>query len=116
MAVPSLLIEYKEILLHIFSMADSVTVTTTRSWGQRLKSALAGLILGPICIVGSLWGLTYNESHSADVIESVAYGKKEYVESPSTARTTEHDSKFVHMTGLLKGGMLTDDTFSLTVT
>lgn len=97
-------------------MADSVTVTTTRSWGQRLKSALAGLILGPICIVGSLWGLAYNESYSADVIESVAYGKKIYIESPSTTRTAEHDGKFVHMTGLLKGDVLTDTTFSLTVT
>lgn len=116
MTIPPLLIEYKEILLHIFSMADSVTVTTTRSWGERLKSALAGLILGPICIVGSLWGLAYNESHSADVIESVAYGKKIYIESPSTTRTAEHDGKFVHMTGLLKGDVLTDTTFSLTVT
>ena len=97
-------------------MADSVTVTTTRSWGQRLKSALAGLILGPVLIVGSLWGLSYNESHSADVIASVAEGRKVVIESPSTLISPEHEGKFVHMIGTLSGDMLLDNTFQISVT
>ena len=97
-------------------MADSVTVTTTRSWGQRLKSALAGLILGPIFIAGSLWGLSYNESRSADIITSVAEARKVVVESPSTVITPGYDGKFVHMIGPITGGSLVDTLFSVAVT
>lgn len=66
-------------------MSDTTTVTTTKSWGSRIKSALAGIIVGPLLIIGGSVLLWTNEGNNARMIAGMNEGRKSVVEIQSTS-------------------------------
>ncbi len=53
-------------------MADSITTTTTTSYGSRIKSALTGLVAGPVIIFIACGFLWKNEADNAHMISALS--------------------------------------------
>ena len=49
----------------------SFTETTTTSWFSRLKSGLAGLVIGPLLVLGMIWLLSWNEGRSVQTYRAL---------------------------------------------
>ena len=60
----------------------SFTETTRTSWFSRLKSGLAGLIIGPLLVLGMIWLLSWNEGRSVQTLHVGSYDD----EGPTLAR------------------------------
>jgi hypothetical protein len=73
--------------------------TTHTGWFSRVKSALGGLIVGPIIIFGSGYLLTWNEGHSAKMIEALTQGRREVVTVASDRVDPAMEGKLVYLTG-----------------
>lgn len=97
-------------------MSDQVTVTETESFGSRIKSALMGIILGPILVLVSMGLLWNNEQDSANMIRSIESGRNSVVEASVSQIDPQNNGKFIHLTGPITGDVLEDSDFGLTVT
>ena len=80
-------------------MSDQYTVTTTKSWGQRMKGAVAGFFIGPLLIVGSIVLLWTNEWRSVKVANGLTEGSKMVISTTSTPIDASLDGKLVHTSG-----------------
>ncbi len=60
-------------------MQQTYTEQTTTGWGQRIKNALVGLILGPILIIIAIYVLWSNESRSVKTETGLNEGKAQVV-------------------------------------
>jgi Transmembrane protein 43 len=80
-------------------MADQYTVTSTQSWGQRIKGALVGFVLGPVLIVGSSILLWNNEGRSVRIASGLTEWSKVVVTMPSSPIDGTYDTKLVHTSG-----------------
>lgn len=91
-------------------MSAYTTVTHT-SWFSRIKSALAGLIIGPICIILAVWLLWYNEGRAVERAQDLKLGAKLVQEIPADTYDAQNDSKLVHISAPIVGGELRDASF-----
>lgn len=96
-------------------MSDKVTVTENISYGSRLKSALLGLIIWPILIIGSCILLWSNEYNSASTISNVNEWRKNINEASSNSINKELDWKFIHTSWQVIGEEISDSNFWITV-
>lgn len=80
-------------------MADQYTVTSTQSWGQRIKGAIVGFFLGPVLIVGSAVLLWNNEGRSVQVASGLTEGAKTVITMPSRPIDSTLAGKLVHTSG-----------------
>ena len=78
---------------------DTFTKTTRTGWGSRLKNALAGIIIGPIFIIGSIWGLAWNEGRSAEAQAALNKGEREVVAVSPDSINKSLEGKLVYLTG-----------------
>ena len=91
-------------------MSAYTTVTHT-SWFSRIKSAFAGLIIGPICIVLAVWLLWHNEGRAVERAQDLKLGAKLVQEIPADTYNAQNDSKLVHISAPIVGEELRDSTF-----
>ena len=78
---------------------DTFTKTTRTGWGARLKNALAGFIIGPILIIGSIWALAWNEGRSAEARAALSKGEREVVAVSPESINKSLEGKLVYITG-----------------
>lgn len=78
-------------------MAESYSETTTKSWGQRIKEALVGLIIGPILICVSTVVLWNNEGRSAHMIDGLNEGKSIVQEANILSFDTKANGGLIHI-------------------
>ena len=78
---------------------DTFTKTTRTGWGARLKNALAGFIIGPILIIGSIWALAWNEGRSAEAQAALNKGEREVVAVSPESINKSLEGKLVYITG-----------------
>ena len=98
-------------------MSDTTTVTTTKSWGSRIKSALAGIIVGPLLIIGGSVLLWTNEGNNARMIAGMNEGRKSVVEIQTNSIDPTNEWKLVHLVGdATTSDILRDPAVGLSVT
>lgn len=93
---------------------DTFVKTTHTGWGSRIKSALGGLIVGPILIIMGIWLLVWNEGHSAKVQEALHEGEKEVVAVSADSIDPGRQGKLIYVTGTASTPeILTDQLFGV---
>jgi len=80
----------------------SFTETTTTSWFSRLKSGLAGLLIGPILIIGMIWLLSWNEGRSVQTYRALVEGAGIVVSVDNGTVDPANEGKLVHISGPVK--------------
>lgn len=94
---------------------NAYTTVTQNSWLSRIKSALGGIIIGPICIIIAVWLLWYNEGRSVERAQDLELGIKLVQEISSESYNPSLDTQLVHISGMIQGKTLNDPTFGVTV-
>ncbi len=90
---------------------SAYTVVTQTSWFSRIKSALAGIIIGPICIFLAIWFLWYNEGRAVERAQDLSLGVKVVQEIASETYDPSYDNKLVHISAPITGRNLSDTQF-----
>ncbi len=80
----------------------SFTETTTTSWFSRLKNGLAGLVIGPLLVLGMIWLLSWNEGRSVQTYRALAEGAGIVVSVDSGTADPANEGKLVHVSGPVK--------------
>ena len=95
-------------------MADSFTASTHDSWGSRIVSSLAGIVVGILFIPGSILLLSWNEHRAITTTHSLNEAAKSYVDVAADKVDPANDGKLIHVTGPVatKEGVR-DDTFEV---
>lgn len=92
----------------------SFTETTHTSWFARLKNGLAGLLIGPLLVIGMIWLLSWNEGRSVETYRALVEGAGLVVSVDSAAVDSANEGKLVHITGPVKPiGTPEDSVFGL---
>jgi hypothetical protein len=68
---------------------------TSNSWGNRIKDAFIGILIGLALIVGSVVLIFWNESHSLHMAQSLAQTQKELVTVPTTSISSQNNLKVI---------------------
>ncbi len=96
--------------------ADSLTETTSRSWFDRIKGALIGVLVGLLLLVGGVWLLAWNEGRAVHTARSLAEGSRLVLDVPAEAVAPANEGKLVHVSApLVLRGSLADAEFGLRV-
>lgn len=80
----------------------SFTETTTKSWFSKLKSGLAGLVIGPILVIGMIWLLSWNEGRSVQTYRALVEGAGIVVSIENGTVDPANEGKLVHVSGPVK--------------
>lgn len=92
----------------------SYTETTTRSWFARMKSALAGLIIGPILVIAAIILLFWNEGRAIETYRALAEGAGLVIDVAADAPQPGNEGKLVHVAGtVVPGGVAEDPDFAI---
>lgn len=95
-------------------MNDTYVETTRTSWLSRIKSAIAGIIIGPLVIAGTIYFLGWNEGRSAGTIAALEQGKKEVVAITPDTLNPGLEGKLVYSSGPVKTSeVLSDPLFGV---
>jgi hypothetical protein len=89
--------------------------TTTTGFGSRIKSALSGIIIGPILIIASIYFIFSNEQNSVQVARSLTEGAGQVIELESLTPDAAQEGQLVHIGGpLTLGSQLEDSALGIT--
>lgn len=77
----------------------SFTETTRTSWFSRLKNGLAGLIIGPLLVLGMIWLLSWNEGRSVQTYRALNEGAGIVVSVDSNAADPANEGRLIHISG-----------------
>ncbi|MBX9698044.1 MAG: TMEM43 family protein, partial [Acetobacteraceae bacterium] len=99
-----------------YDSSDSATEVTSRSWFDRIKGALLGLVFGLLLIPGGVWLLAWNEGRAVQTARSLAEGGKLVVAVAPDRVDPAREGRLVHLTGpLAVPGTLADPGFPVRV-
>ena len=97
-------------------MADSITTTTSTSYGSRIKSALAGLVAGPVIIFFACGFLWRNEADNAHMISALNEWKSTVQEANIANVDPALQWKLIHLSGVASTkDMLSEPDFSMSI-
>ena len=80
-------------------MSDHFTETTSRGFGSRLGSSLAGLIIGPLLVIGAVVLLWWNEGRAVQAIVGLKDAASQVVEADASGPLPDNHNKLVHVVG-----------------
>ncbi len=92
------------------SSTDQFTETTTASWGDRIKGAFLGVLVGIALFVASFYLLTWNEGRSIDRATTLAEAKKIIVIGDPAKIDPQNEGKLLYLSGLLDASTPIKDT------
>ncbi len=90
-------------------MSDRFTVTTNKSYFQRLGDSFGGMAAGVVLIVVACGLLWWNESRAVDAIEALGAARGQVVSLGSTTPDPANKDKLVHVTGEAKASAVIAD-------
>ncbi len=91
---------------------DGATDVTYRSWFDRIKSALVGVLVGIVLIPGSSWLLFWNEGRAVTTARSLTEGAGLVLSVPADRADAANEGRLVYVTDAVRApGTLTDPTF-----
>lgn len=92
----------------------SYTETTYSSWFERIKKALAGIIIGFVLLVGSIWLLIWNEGRAINTYRALEEGAAQVVSIDALTHDPAFDGKLVHISAPVSvEGRAQDDMFGV---
>lgn len=95
-------------------MSDSFTETSTQGFLSRLTGSLAGLLIGPLLVIGAIVLLSWNEGRAVHAARGLADAATRIVEVADGQPVAANDGKLVHVTGAaVAAGPITDDQLGL---
>jgi hypothetical protein len=80
-------------------MSDHFTETTSRGFGSRLGSSLAGLIIGPLLVIGAVVLLWWNEGRAMQAIVGLKDAASQVVEADASGPLPDNHNKLIHVVG-----------------
>lgn len=93
---------------------DTFTETTSRSWLDRMKGAITGVLVGLVLVPASIWFLAWNEDRAVTTARSLTEGASSVVTVPASRVDPANNGKLVYVTGeLATTGTLTDAEFGV---
>lgn len=93
-----------------------VEEVTTKSWGSRLKDAVIGVLIGLLCIGGSIWLAFWNESHGLHTAQSLTQAQKQVINVAISPVNPQNNLKVVYLSGkAVTQEQLTDPLLELTL-
>lgn len=88
----------------------SFTETTRTSWFSRLKNGLAGLVIGPLLVIGMIWLLSWNEGRSVQTYRALNEGAGVVVSIDSNSVDPGNEGKLVHISGPVRPDGMPEDS------
>lgn len=96
-------------------MANSVTVTSSQSWGSRLGESIKSVLFGLVLFVAAFPVLFWNESRSVRTARSLSEGLGAVVAVPADAVSAGNEGKLIHVSGAVDiPGELSDEEWNVT--
>jgi len=78
---------------------DSVSVTSSSSFGSRITSALFGVLIAPIALIAGSGLLLWNEGRTVKVAQSLDEGERQVISVPAEKIDPANNGKLVYVTG-----------------
>lgn len=95
-------------------MTDHFTETSTQGYFSRLTSSLAGIIIGPLLVLGAIFLLAWNEGRSAKTEAALNEGQKSVVSVSSSLVNSANEGKLVYLSGKAETSeTVSDDMFGV---
>ncbi len=95
---------------------DGFSETTSRSWFDRIKGALVGVLAGLLLLPVAIWLLAWNEGRAVHTARSLAEGASQVQTVPGAQLLPANEGRLVHVAGpLAVRGTLADSEFGLRV-
>lgn len=92
----------------------SYTEKTTQSWFARVKSALAGLVIGPLLVIVAIILLFWNEGRAIETYKALVEGAGLVINVAAETPDSANEGKLVHVAGeVVPGGVAEDPDFSI---
>ena len=85
-------------------MANSVTVTSSQSWGSRLGESIKSVLFGLVLFIAAFPVLFWNESRSVRTARSLSEGLGAVVDVQPDAVAAGNEGKLVHVSGAVDSG------------
>ncbi len=80
-------------------MADHFTETTHQGFGSRLANSFAGLVIGPLLVIGAIVLLWWNEGRAVQAIVGLKDAAGQVVEAEAAGPSPANANKLVHVAG-----------------
>jgi hypothetical protein len=90
-------------------MANSVTVTSSQSWGSRLGESIKSVLFGLVLFVAAFPVLFLNESRSVRTARSLSEGLSVVVDVQADTVAAGNEGKLVHVSGAVDSGEALSD-------
>jgi hypothetical protein len=81
---------------------DSVNVTTTTGWQQRLGQSIIGALFGLLFVIASIVLLSWNEGRAVEAIRALDQGARQIVEVKADTLDPALEGKLVHVSGIME--------------
>jgi hypothetical protein len=80
-------------------MADHFTETTHQGFGSRFANSFAGLLIGPLLVIGAVVLLWWNEGRAVEAIVGLKDAASQVVEADASGPSPANAKKLVHVVG-----------------
>lgn len=80
-------------------MADETSVTSSESWGGRIKKSLGSAVFGLVLFLGSFGLLWWNEGRAVKTASSLGAAGKQVIDLASPAFSPAAEGKLIHLSG-----------------
>jgi hypothetical protein len=80
-------------------MPDSFTVTSSQGFLSRLTNSLAGLVIGPLLVIGAIVLLWWNEGRAVQAIVGLKDAASQVVEAQAAGPSPDNQGKLIHVVG-----------------
>jgi hypothetical protein len=80
-------------------MADHFTETTTQGFGSRFGNSFAGLIIGPLLVIGAIVLLWWNEGRAVQAIVGLKDAASQVNEADASGPSPANANKLIHVVG-----------------
>jgi len=80
-------------------MSDHFTETSSQGFGSRLGTSLAGLLIGPLLVIGAIVLLWWNEGRAVQAIVGLKDAASQVVEAEASGPSPANENKLIHVVG-----------------
>ena len=80
-------------------MSDHFTETSSRGFFSRFAQSLAGLVIGPLLVIGAIVLLWWNEGRAVQAIVGLKDAASQVIEVGASGPSPANENKLVHVVG-----------------
>jgi hypothetical protein len=91
-------------------MSDHFTETSSQGFFSRFTNSLAGLVIGPLLIIGAIVLLWWNEGRAVQAIVGLKDAASQVVEAQASGPSPANDNRLIHVVGAATAQSPIEDT------